>query len=870
VAADALAGRERFGTASDYRGERVLAAVRRIRGTDWSLVAKVDEAEALAPHRQTVRAAGLALLALLGAAGATGLVLARSQRRVFEARVGQYEAHLASLLDHASDAILFVAEDGRILHANQRAARLYGYDLAGLRALRLRDLRGEPEPGRPDEAPMLGESVHRRSDGSPISVEVSSTVLEHEGERTQLAIVRDLREHKSAEALRQGELRILEMIASGVSLDETLDALVRLVETQSAGMRGSVLLVEAGRLRHAAAPSLAADFREVIDGEPIGPNRGSCGTSAYERRTVIVTDVSTDPRWEDYRDVALRFGLRACWSVPILGVDGTACGTFALYYGEPRSPTTDQLTLIERASHIAAIAIQRQRVERDLRASEAELRAMFDSAAIGIALVDAGGHPIKVNHALERFIGYSQAEMAKMAIPAFTHPEDHERDLADFAALKSGERRSLEREKRYVRKDGKVVWGRLSATLVFRGEGKEPLGLAMVEDVTMRRQLQQEVQQVQKMEAVGRLAGGIAHDFNNVLGVILGYGQMLRQAQQADPLQQARVDTILAAAERAARLTQQLLAFSRKQTFEQKVLDLNEVVGDLSKILHSLVGEDVKVEVAAGEELGHVRADRSQLDQILMNLVVNARDAMPTGGRIEIATRNIDLGQEFADTHPGSHRGRHVALAVSDTGCGMSAEVRDRLFEPFFTTKGPGKGTGLGLSTVYGIVKQSGGYISVDSEVGRGTRFDIYFPRVDGELTPETEAGSGRREGSETVLVVEDEDMLRELICEQVESYGYRVLNAGRPEVALRIAAEETGEIDLLLIDVVMPEMNGRELAERLKARRPRLRVLFMSGYTDDVLSRQGELVAGTHLLSKPFTGDALARKLREVLDQPS
>jgi signal transduction histidine kinase/ActR/RegA family two-component response regulator len=388
------------------------------------------------------------------------------------------------------------------------------------------------------------------------------------------------------------------------------------------------------------------------------------------------------------------------------------------------------------------------------------------------------------------------------------------------------------------------------------------------DEITERKRVEEQLRQAQKLEAVGRLAGGVAHDFNNLLGVILGHSDLLLSRLGSDSPLHRHVDLILKTAAKAGALTQQLLAFSRKQILAPKVLDLNAVVTGMEKMLRRLIGEDVDLAIVLDPALGHVKADPGQLEQVILNLAVNARDAMPQGGRLTLETASVELDEAYVRRHPGAQRGPHVVLAVSDTGVGMDAEAQARLFEPFFTTKGPGRGTGLGLATVYGIVKQSGGNIWVFSEPGRGTTFKICLPQADAAAAPvEPErARTQALQGSETVLLVEDEADLRDLAREILQMYGYTVLAAGHPAEALRLGQQHEGSIHLLLTDVVMPGMSGRELADRLAPRHGAMQVLYMSGYTDEAIVRHGVLAEGTAFLQKPFTPDTLARQVRQVL----
>jgi two-component system, cell cycle sensor histidine kinase and response regulator CckA len=866
-------GLEDVGSGPDYRGRETLAALRAIRGTGLTLVVKMDVNEALEEHRIATRFAAVGLLALVGILGAVSLVLWRAQRAAFEVSLERYRVQLSSLVEHANDAIVFMRPDGRIIQANRVARALYGYGQEELSGMRIQDLRTDGAQQAVDPAasgegghPQLFETTHRRRDGRTFPVEVSRVLLDHAGEPVLLEVVRDISERKAAEGLANGERRILEMIASGAPLTLTLDTLVLLIESQAPGMLGSILLIEDGlHVRHGAGPHLPEGYKAAIDGEPIGPRRGSCGTAAYRRQPVVVEDIATDPLWEDYREVALQSGLRACWSRPILGTDGTLYGTFALYYGEPRRPTVEQMALIERATSVAAIAIARRRQEEALRQSEAELRSTFEAAAIGMCLADVKGRLVKSNGALQRFLGWSGAELADMTYHDVTHPEDLDRDQALYQSLLKGDRVSYEIEKRYVRRDGETVWGRLTVSMVSPSGGRPRFAVAMVEDITERRRLEHEIQQVQKMEAVGLLAGGIAHDFNNILGVILGYGQILLRGLERGDGRRARVEGMLAAADRAAALTRQLLAFSRRQSLELKVLDLNGVVEDLARMLRRLLSAAIAFEFAPGSSLGWVRGDRSQVEQILINLAVNARDAMPGGGHLTVHTSNAVLDAAFVKRHPGASPGPHVRLSVRDTGTGMAPEVMERVFEPFFTTKGT-NGTGLGLSTVYGIVKQSGGYVAVESELGRGTCVSVYLPRVEDLPAPEPADEDRDASGSETILVVEDEEVLRDLIREQLEAFGYTVLVAADAHAAVEMGSSAGQHIDLLLTDVVMPGLNGREVAQRIQQKRPGLRVLYMSGYAIDVMAEHGVIEPGTVLVSKPFMGSTLAAKVREVL----
>jgi signal transduction histidine kinase/ActR/RegA family two-component response regulator len=422
-------------------------------------------------------------------------------------------------------------------------------------------------------------------------------------------------------------------------------------------------------------------------------------------------------------------------------------------------------------------------------------------------------------------------------------------------------------EVQWKRKDGRVIIVRLSGCASIMSDEPEEVLELIAEDITDRRQLEEQLRQAQKMDAVGRLAGGVAHDFNNLLMVINGYTEVLLEQLEKGSDMHSKVHSIQQAADRAATLTRQLLAFSRKQLLELKVVDVNTVIGDMERLLRPLIGENIELVTHLSPDTGHTRADAGQLEQVIMNLVVNAKDAMPDGGKLTVQSSGVTVRQNFRE-HRFIHPGRYAVISVSDTGHGMDKETQSRIFEPFFTTKEKGKGTGLGLSTVYGIVKQSNGYVFVESESESGTTFYVYLPRVEDtaeELTPMV-APQSETGGCETVLLVEDEESVRELVRLTLVSRGYKVLEAENGECGLHIADSFKENIDILITDVMMPGMGGRELAKRLLELRPGISVLYLSGYTEDSVITQGSSGPPTAFLQKPFTLQNLAKKVREVL----
>jgi PAS domain S-box-containing protein len=518
---------------------------------------------------------------------------------------------------------------------------------------------------------------------------------------------------------------------------------------------------------------------------------------------------------------------------------------------------------------------ERKLAEEALHDSEGRYRLLFESNPFPMWVYDLETLSfLAVNGAVVRRYGYSKEEFLTMTIKDIRPIEDVPALLENISKVSAEPNDSG--SWRHRKKDGTIIDVEITShPLSFAGRRAE---LVLPNDVTERKRAEEalhrseeHLRQALKMEAVGQLAGGLAHDFNNLLTVITGYSEMCLKRLTPNNSLYRHLDEIKKAGDRAAALTRQLLAFSRKQILQPEVLDLNHIVVELSKMLQRLIGEDIDLLLRLAADLGKVKADPNQLEQVLMNLVVNARDAMPKGGKLTIETSNVNLSEEFADLNASVPAGQYIMLAVSDSGSGMDAETQARIFEPFFTTKDVGKGTGLGLATVYGIVKQSEGSISVYSEVGRGTTFKVYLPCVAGRVCEVEEIVDTLEllRGVETVLLVEDEEVVREMTAEILRESGYHVLEAQHASDALVLAAQYDAEIHLMLTDVVMPQVSGRELADQLAPLRPDMKVLYMSGYTDDAIVRHGVLEEGTAFISKPFTIDALACKLREILDAP-
>ncbi|MDE2149543.1 MAG: PAS domain S-box protein [Gammaproteobacteria bacterium] len=958
-------------------------------------------------------------------------------------------------------------------------------------------------------------------------------------------------ETERGERLRAWEDRALGAIAAGAPLKEVLEQIVCGIEDVLPQAIGSILLVDPDgvHLRHGAAPHLPPAFVAAIDGLASGPAVGSCGTAAYRRRAVIVTDIDSDPLWADYRELARASGLRACWSLPVRDVGGQVLATFAVYYRAPRAPRAGDLAQIRNLVHIVAVAVQVERKARLLQASEQRFRKVFADAVIGIAVADAQGRFLEANAAYCAIFGYTEVELQDSDLRTVIHPEDRATVQRFWDDLSAGRRDSYQTERRGFKKTGELVWVRISAaaqrdeagrlvqvvavaeditaykrtleelrqnqallrmasrinrlgawavelpsrTLVtskalrqwlavtrggirsldqaiavfapehqvmlrqaveacagtgesfdltqqlvaadrrpmwvrilgeavrdvdgritrvqgtlqdvtqereaqaqlrllqaavshlndivliteaepidepgprivfvndaferhtgytraqalgktprllqgpktrraeldriraaierrrpvlaevlnYTRDGKELwLELAVVpvnddsgrcthlvaiqRNVTERRQLEERLRGAERLEAVGQLTGGVAHDFNNLLTVILGNAELLHERLGEDPQLAESTAMIADAAQRGADLTQRLLAFARRQPLDPRPMDVRQLIQRMEGLLRRSLGEQVEICFQQDAKLWPALIDPGQLENALLNLAINARDAMPNGGRLTVETSNAYLDADYAVRHSELKPGEYVMVAVSDTGIGIRPEHLGRIFEPFFTTKPRGKGTGLGLAMVYGFVKQSGGHVNIYSELGQGTTVKIYLPRADradpaaavpttslrgsigAEATPsqqdEVATGATRprndgRGGTETILLVEDDDLVRRYALDQLRALGYRVFEASDAAQALDILRQHA-VIELLFTDVVMPGgTSGRQLAEAAVKLHPRLKVLFTSGYTENAIVHHGRLDPGVQLLAKPYRGVELGRRVRRVLD---
>ena len=695
----------------------------------------------------------------------------------------------------------------------------------------------------------------------------------------------DIADRRRAESLAAGQSRLLERIAAGEEVGQVLEAIIRFAEEHGTGFSASLMLLDqGGELLRSERGALAAG--RVPRRDPGGAGRTGIRQLRHRGPPARVRGhaATSRPTPSGTARRARRRSARA--SAPAgpprsSATVGALLGTFANYYRERREPSPDDFRIVEIATHLAGIAIERSRTGDALAQSTRLLQQVLETLPVGVWVVAPSGRIVYGNAAGQqlwggaRYVGIDGFDQFKgwwVESGRQIAPEE----WAAVRALKHGEI-TINELIRIQGFDGSERVILNSAVPIMGAGGAIEGAIVLNQDVSEQRAAEQalrrseeQLRQAQKMEAVGQLAGGIAHDFNNLLTAILSYCDLLlEEVRQGDPLR-GDIEQIRQAGQRAAGLTRQLLAFSRRQVLQPKVLSLNTIVTETDGMLRRLLGADIVLDVNYDPGLWYVLADPGQIEQVLVNLVVNARDAMPQGGKVMVTTSNREIPTEASSRPNGVRAGSYVALEVTDTGVGIEMANHARIFEPFFTTKEPGKGTGLGLSTVYGIVQQSGGHIALDSAPGRGATFTVFLPRHIGSEPPAASKVDRRRlpGGTETLLLVEDEAAVRSSARRLLERQGYHVLEARHGADALRIVEESGRPIDLVVTDLVMPEMGGKELAERLRAHRPGLKVLFMSGYTEKAISSGGVMPPNTGFVEKPFTVEQLMRRLREILDE--
>ena len=779
---------------------------------------------------------------------------------------------LDQMFQASPDGLSIADCSNRVLWANQTFVRMFGYTAADVNGHPLDDLVVPPtrlaESRWIREALAKGERItletqRKKKDGSLLDVSLSCAPLLLDGKIAGFyAGYHDISDRRRVETLSSALYRVAEQSTSAHDLQQFFTAVHGIVDELMYARNFYIALYDA------ATELLSFPYFADEHDPPPPPKKLGRGLTEYLLRTgePLLATPEVLQAMEDRGDVARNGSRSLDWMGVPLTVGGHTFGALVVqtYSKNIRYGERDKEILTFVARQLAS-AVEIKRNEQALRRSEARYRSLVQSSVYGIYRSSMEGRFLDVNPALVNMLGYGSAEEVLLLDPekeVFARSEEHRLLIDEFR--RTGRLDGI--EVKWKRKDSTTVTVRISGRAVSSEDEPADVLEAIAEDVTDRRALEDQFRQAQKMEAVGRLAGGVAHDFNNLLMVISGYTEViLAKLEMEHPLHE-KARAIQQAADRATTLTRQLLAFSRKQLLELKIVDVNAIVGDMERLLRPLIGENVELITRLAPIAGHTRADAGQLEQVLMNLVVNAKDAMPGGGRLTIETENlaVDEGQRG----PGVIRpGTYVRLSVSDTGMGMDKETQSRIFEPFFTTKEMGKGTGLGLSTVYGIVKQSGGYVMVQSEEGRGSTFQIYLPRVEGatesHAAPAPRAALG---GTETVLLVEDEESVRQLVRETLIARGYQVVEAEDGEAGLSVAAQHDGPIHLVITDVVMPGMGGRELVKQLAQTRPETKVLYLSGYTEDAIVSEGSIESGTAFLQKPFTLQNLSRKVREIL----
>jgi two-component system cell cycle sensor histidine kinase/response regulator CckA len=786
-------------------------------------------------------------------------------------------AYLEQLVECAPEAISILDPEYRITRLNGEFTRIFGFSPEEALGERIDSLIVPPDRSAETrwiaELLVKGQKVvletkRQRKDGTLLDVFISAApIVIDERQVAMCVLYRDISEQKRAEALHSALYRITQKTSSADDLQQFYAAVHGIVGELMYARNFYIAVYD-------PLPQLLTFpyFEDELDSRPAAKKLGK-GLTEYVLRTgepLLCTPEVFDSLARQGEVESIGAPSLDWLGVP-LKVGNNSFGVLAVqsYSGNMRFGDKEK-EILQFVSQQLASAIEYKRNEEALRRSEARYRSLVQSAVYGIYRSSLEGRFFDVNPALITMLGYDSAEEVLALDPkldVFVDPSEQMRVMAEF---RRGARLDNV-EVRWKRKDGSAITVRLSGRVVNNPEETAEVVEIIAEDITERRVLENQFRQAQKMEAVGRLAGGVAHDFNNLLMVISGYAEvLLEHTRKNDPLY-PKIEAIHQATDRATTLTRQLLAFSRKQLLELKVVDLNIIVEDIKRLLRPLIGENIELQTQLAPDLGRTRADAGQIEQVLMNLVVNSKDAMPNGGKVTIQSANArlnheDVRREYSYIHPGLY----VVLSVTDTGEGMDKETQLRIFEPFFTTKEKGKGTGLGLSTVYGIIKQSGGYVLVQSEPGQGTTFRIYLPRVEDALETVGTLGisSSQNGGSETVLLVEDEESVRQLVRETLESKGYKVLEAENGEAALRIVSNYSDKIDMLITDVVMPGMSGRELSARLCASRPQTKVLYLSGYTEDAIGHEGVVDPHTVFLQKPFTLQMLSRKVREVLGE--
>jgi PAS domain S-box-containing protein len=804
----------------------------------------------------------LAICALVGLIPA----IAIAERDMLVGQLGDSEERFRKLATAASEGVV-ITEDGVVIDVNDQALRLFGYDsvdeMVGLNAA---DFISPETRTLVAEAVAAGEDVTyenklTRRDGSGFHAEVQSKMMPFGDRRILMTAVRDISERKKAELLLNGQFQVLEMIAAGRPLGEILATLVRVIETQSDGMVGAVLQKEGGLLRLVVAPSLTEAHRRSIETIEIADGGSGSAAAAFKLEPVFIGDIATDCPASEHTRLLLGLGLRAWWSAPILDGKQRLIGAFILYHRQAGLPSASQRQLIDIATHTTSVAMSRHRDEAALKLSDFSV----NQASTPTFWVTQDSRIRRVNRAACEMTGHSESELLSMVVPDLIQGISKAGWNDTWMETRLSRSRTFESE--HTHRDGHVILLEVDMNW-FEFEGREYL-FVYLHDITERRQLEDKLRQSQKMEAIGQLSGGIAHDFNNLLTVIQGNLGIMRISGSFTQEIVELVDEIANAIDRATKLTGQLLAFGRKQVMQSADVDLNAVVDGFTRMLRRVIGDAIDLQINFSASGLPVRADSSMLEQAMLNLCLNSRDAMPVGGRLTLSTATVTIGPEKSPQSNASRAGKFARLSVTDTGVGISPENIKHVFEPFFTTKAVGKGTGLGLASVYGIIQQHNGWVSVHSELGQGTTFNIYLPLLAraAMARPPGKASAAVPRGNETILLVEDDVAVRLVTTKALGMMGYRVLVASDGVEAIALWNAHRSEIQLLLTDMVMPGgYGGAEIARIFTAQDPSLKVIFMSGYSADLAGTDISATSGGYFLGKPFEIAELASTLRSCL----
>ena len=676
------------------------------------------------------------------------------------------------------------------------------------------------------------------------------------------------KKHKKAEGLLRIHAEVLEMLVKSASIRESFSKMLDLVDRMLEGISSSIMVMEDNGLylKPVAGPHLPVDWLKRLDPLRIGRKAGSCGTCAFSGRRVIVENIETDPLWERGRRLALSFGLKACWSEPIKSEKDKILGTFAIYSYEPRSPSHAEIEVIESIANLAATIIQKNIAEKTLRESEEKYRLLFENANDAIFVVQDQSIKFPNPRTLE-LAGYSAEELAKIPFADLVHPEDkalvierHIRRLAgeeDLPATYSF---------RVINKTGDEVLIELSAVPIT-WEGRKAT-LNFVRDITQQKKIETRLQEAQRMEAIGTLAGGIAHDFNNILGIVLGYAELaMDDVPEWNPARH-NLEEIRKASLRAKDVVRQLLSFARKSEIMKKPTNLIPVVKESLNLLRSSIPRSIEIRQNIPEDVDSILADPTQMNQVLINLCTNAHHAMPEGGVLEASLKNVELDEDAAAKYPDLKPGRYVNLTVSDTGQGINPELKDRIFDPYFTTKEIGKGTGMGLSVVHGIVKSHKGAISVESDIGHGTTFSLFFPVVKEEAVSEPEMDEKLPEGNERILLVDDEESIIYVGRLRLERLGYKVEARMNPVEALEIFRADPDRFDLVITDMTMPQMNGDQLVKEVLKIHPDMPTILCTGFSERIDEEKAKSIGIRKYIEKPINSSKLAKIVRKVLDE--